>query len=218
MVALTWPKNMPSRYDPTKHHRHSIRLRGYDYALSGAYFITIVSKNRECILGEIVNGEMHLNDFGSIVQSCWDDLPRHYPHVMLDAFAVMPNHAHGIVVLHGDGFVGAGLRPAPTAATIAKRHPLPEIVRAFKSFAARRINELCDTTGTSVWQRNYYEHIVRDEDELNRIRYYIETNPVRWELDRENLSRRDLTDDWSKDESRWFAIKNLVGRLKSGHV
>ena len=198
---------MPPQYSPDKHHRRSIRLRDYDYASAGAYFITSVAKNRENIFGEIVNGEMQLNDFGSIVQSCWDDLPRHYSHVTLDVFVVMPNHVHGIIVLDdanvGADPVGAGLRPASTK----RRHPLPEIIRAFKSFSARRINELREKTGNSVWQRNYYEHIIRNEDALNRIRYYIETNPVRWELDRENNSRRDGHDDWSKGESMWFAIE-----------
>jgi len=121
-----------------------------------------------------------LNDLGKIVDKCWDDLPNHYPHIELDTFVIMPNHIHGIIMLHDD--VGAGLKPAPTR----KRHGLPEIVRAFKTFSSRHINQIRDTTGTPVWQRNYYEHVIRDETSLNDIRQYIIDNPLRWENDEEN--------------------------------
>ncbi len=97
------------KYDPQKHHRCSIRLRGFDYALTGAYFVTIVTLGRESLLGEIVNGEMRLNANGEIVYACWDDLPSHYANVELDKFVVMPNHVHGIIVLTG-GDVGVGGR------------------------------------------------------------------------------------------------------------
>ena len=151
-------------YDPAKHHRRSIRLKGYDYAQPGAYFVTICAQGRQCALGDVVDGKMTSLDAGHIVQVCWDDLPNHYPHVQLDAFAIMPNHVHGIVVLVDDDVVvGAGLRPAPTGpaptTTVApKRHGLPEIVRAFKSFSARRINEMHDTIGVPFWQRGFYDH------------------------------------------------------------
>jgi REP-associated tyrosine transposase len=181
------------RSDPAKHHRHSIRLKGYDYACAGAYFVTICTQNRECLLGEITNGVMASNSFGAIVQACWDDLPNHYPNMELDAFVIMPNHVHGIVKLTdvvGAGLVGAGLRPAPTE-NAAKRHGLPEIVRAFKSFSARRINELREMSGTVVWQRNYYEHVIRNDDELNRARRYILDNPARWTIDENNPDRQN---------------------------
>lgn len=172
---------MPS--EPSRHHRRSIRLRDYDYSQAGVYFVTICVEERECLFGEIVGGEMRLNHYSTIVQACWDDLPNHYRHVELDAFVIMPNHIHGIIVLtdHERGFVGAGLRPAPT-----KHHPLSEIVRAFKSFSARRINELRDTQGTSLWQRNYYEHIIRNEYDLEHIRKYISENPLNWAKDENN--------------------------------
>ncbi len=197
--------------------RHSIRLPCYDYSRSGAYFITIVTHARECLFGEVVGGEMRLNERGSIVRTAWDDLPNHYGHVVLDAFVVMPNHIHGIIVLTDDDvIVGAGLKPAPTPgmaqydrgihdigdngriddngragfkpapAPKIRRHGLPEIIRAFKTFSARRINELYRISGLSVWQRNYWECIIRDGNEMDRIRHYIEINPVRWEKDREN--------------------------------
>jgi REP element-mobilizing transposase RayT len=205
-------------YDPERHHRRSIRLRGYDYSQAGAYFVTICTDQREPLFGEVVDGNMALNPFGGIVDATWNDLPNHFSHVELDAFVIMPNHVHGIIVLTAP--VGAGLRPAPTRSGVGpaptrsgvgpaptrsdvgpaptrsdvrpaatgdgKRPPLSEIVRAFKSFSARRINELRGTLTVSVWQRSYYEHIIRNEQELNKIRQYIDDNPVRWALDREN--------------------------------
>ena len=113
------------------------------------------------------------------MRASWFDLPNHYAHVRLDAFVIMPNHVHGVIVLTE---VGAGLKPAPTV--VAKRHGLPEIVRGFKTFSSRRINELRGTPGTPVWQRNYYEHVIRGEDELNRVREYIDSNPTGWLEDR----------------------------------
>ncbi|MGQ9928667.1 MAG: transposase, partial [Chloroflexaceae bacterium] len=96
-------------------HRRSIRLKGYDYAQAGAYFVTICTQNRECLFGEVVNGEMRLNTYGAAVLGAWQDLPNHYPNVTLDAFVVMPNHVHGIIVLTtDDATVGAGFKPAPT--------------------------------------------------------------------------------------------------------
>ena len=157
-------------YDPRKHHRRSIRLPGYDYAQPGAYFVTICTHGRACLFGRVVDGEMRLNDAGRIVQASWDDLPNHYPHVQLDAFVTMPNHVHGIIILMDE----------PTT----KRHPLSEIVRAFKSFSSRRINQLRGTPGTRTWQRNYYEHIIRNEGDLRRIRAYIANNPAKWFKDR----------------------------------
>jgi len=167
-------------FDPEKHHRCSIRLKGYDYSRQGAYSVTVCVQDRECLFGDMVDGEMRLNRFGEIVCRVWDGLPRHYPHVVLDAFIVMPNHVHAIMILTDETSVGAGLKPAPT------RHGLPEIVRAFKTFSVRRINESRATSGQTVWQRNYYEHIIRDDAEMDRIRQYIETNPARWAEDREN--------------------------------
>src|SRR3990172_7834035 len=96
------------RYDAEKHHRRSIRLRGYDYAQAGAYFVTICTQNRECLFGEVVDGQMVLNDPGKILESVWSELPDHYPGVDVDAFVIMPNHIHGIVIL-----VGAGPRACP---------------------------------------------------------------------------------------------------------
>ena len=165
--------------DMEKHRRRSIRLREYDYSQTGAYFIKLVVYDRAVLFGEIAGGETRLNEFGRIVERAWADLPEHYLNVQCDAFVVMPNHIHGIIVLGGAGF-----KPAPT-----RRHGLPEIVRALKTFSARRINEIRHTPGAPVWQRNYYEHIIRGDGELLRVREYILNNPLEWDNDRENPSR-----------------------------
>ena len=158
--------------------RRSTRLRSYDYSRAGSYFVTICAQNRECLFGNVMDDEMRLNAAGAIVQTVWDELPNHYPNVELDRFVVMPNHLHGIIVI-----VGAGLKPTPT------KHGLPEIVRALKTFSARRINEMRNTPGVPIWQRNYYEHIIRNDESLHRIREYIVNNPAQWALDRENPLR-----------------------------
>jgi len=193
------------KFDPKIHHRRSIRLQGYDYSQAGAYFVTIVAWQREVLFVEIVNGEMDLNDYGKIVLNAWTDLPNHYHHAELGAFVIMPNHAHGIILLNDDCRGGspisggtflpdesrAGVKPLPASQTrpynpIKPRHGLSEIVRAFKSFSARRINHLRKTEGIPVWQRNYYEHIIRNESEMDRITCYIESNPSAWMDDDEN--------------------------------
>ena len=118
----------------------------------GAYFITICTRNRECLLGDVGEGRMHLNEAGLFAQAAWEDLPRHYPHVALDAWTIMPNHVHGIVVLTERVKAppeGSGLKPDPTNAN-AVRHGLPEIVRAFKTFSARRINVFRGAVGARV--------------------------------------------------------------------
>lgn len=183
--------------DTKPSHRRLLRLKDYDYAQAGAYYVTVVTQARVCLFGDVIGGEMRLNEAGSLVLRAWNDLPDHYAHASLDAFVVMPNHVHGVIVL-GDGVERAGLRPAPTPAPTAgptsvpikphpsKVHALPEIMRAFKSFSARRINEHRNKAGEQVWQRNYYEHVIRNERELNEIREYIICNPQNWECDDEN--------------------------------
>jgi len=155
----------------------------------GAYFVTICTRNREIIFDR--------GSYRKIVEECWFDLPKHYPHVELDEFVVMPNHIHSIVVLVGAGLkpvpvppsTRAGLKPAPTISNDGRndiRHSLTEIIRAFKTFSARRINDLRRTPGLSVWQRNYFEHVIRSEESLNKILEYVFTNPGQWETDPEN--------------------------------
>jgi putative transposase len=176
-------------YEPERHHRRSIRLQGYDYAQAGAYFVTICVHDRACLLGEIVDGEMRMNDAGCMVHGVWDDVPNYYAGVELDAFVVMPNHVHGIVVV-----VGAGPRACPNMGQpqgVAPTLSLPDVVHRFKTLTTRRYVYGVKQHGWPlfpgrVWQRNYYEHIIRNDESLNRVREYIANNPVQWELDREN--------------------------------
>jgi len=120
-----------------RQQRRSIRLQGYDYTQEGAYFLTVCAHNRACLFGDVIAGEMRLNDAGRLVQTAWEGLPNHYPRIELDAWVIMPNHVHGIVWIAGSGpvraaSVGAGLKPAPTTVAATKRYGLSEIVRGFK--------------------------------------------------------------------------------------
>ena len=172
------------KYDPDKHHRRSIRLKGYDYSQPGAYFVTVVTQDRACLFGEIVDGEMQLNNSGQIAKAAWDELPARFPSVRLDAFIVMPNHVHGIIMV-GAQFIAPSDGFGATNQGVMNHAPtLGEIVRTYKAASTRLIRQA--GTPDFAWQRNYYEHIVRDEESLNRIRRYILDNPARWEFDREN--------------------------------
>lgn len=175
-------------FEPENHDRRSIRLQGYDYSQSGAYFVTICAANRRCLFGEIVAGEIQPNNNGTIVSEQWFGLPNHYPNIKLDQFALMPNHIHGVIHIT-DGSptnVGAGFQPAQSPRENKSHHGLPEIIRGFKTYSARKINELQDAKGRPVWQRNYYEHVVRSETSLHAIRTYILENPLKWHEDSEN--------------------------------
>ncbi|MBN1535924.1 MAG: hypothetical protein JW908_04270 [Anaerolineales bacterium] len=226
-------------------NRRSIRLKGYDYTHTGAYFITICACQREWLFGEIVNGEMQLNTMGQIVENEWAKTQQLRPDVELGPFVIMPNHFHGIIwIVDGrgtarraptadgnthhndqlhtvptvDGNIPGGdqmyyaqtdgtARLAPTAGGNTYHNDqlhhtpaidgnptheqfgkpvvgsIPTIVRAFKSAATRQINLYRNTPGALVWQRNYYEHVIRDEKSYNQIAEYILNNPLRWELD-----------------------------------
>ena len=263
------------KYNPDKHHRRSIRLKGHDYAATAAYFITLCAYQRQCLFGEIVNGTMQLNQFGQIVADCWTTLSTRYPYVDLDAWIVMPNHFHGILnitntprkgdsgiapqpssptdppiqtnhdtpckgdsgitpqhslptdphihaptdntpyadnaqiasqpspsksdrsmsftsrnryTVGGDIPRGGGSRTAPTDVVSMddrprpKRKPLGRLIGAFKTTSTKQINLIRDLPGVPVWQRNYYEHIMR-RDDWNPIRWYIHNNPRAWEED-----------------------------------
>jgi putative transposase len=185
------------------HDRRSLRLNGYDYAQASAYFVTICTQNRVCLLGDLVDGEMRLNDAGSEVQVVWNELPRRFAHLELDAFMVMPNHVHGIITLIGPGsVVGAGLALPAGKGAASSAPTLADVVRAFKPLSAIRVNRLIMRSGP-LWQRNYYERIIRNERELDKIREYIATNPLKWALDRENPQRTG----WSAEEDALFDLK-----------
>ena len=165
-------------YDPAIHHRRSIRLRGHDYAGRGVYFLTICVANNRPLFGTVVNGRMALNDAGRIAARCWREIPSHFPHATLDEWIIMPDHVHGIIRLDN----GTAYR---TPTTEAFGRPvvgsIPTIIRSFKSAATKHIR-----TGTAcrapIWQRNYYDIIVRDERALNNIRAYIRNNPANWDV------------------------------------
>jgi putative transposase len=181
------------KFDPKIHHRRSIRLQGYDYSQAGAYYITIVAQERECLFGEIMDATMQLNEYGQFVAETWQWLEQQYPYVELGAWVVMPNHLHGIIILHEyGGLVGAvrepPLRANPTSTMgAAKPKSLGRLIGAFKTISTKKINILRNTEGAVVWQRNYYEHIIRNDDDYNRIHLYIESNIDNWSTDDENL-------------------------------
>ncbi|WP_017713130.1 transposase [Prochlorothrix hollandica] len=264
-------------YNPNHHDRRSIRLKGYDYTSSDAYFLTLCTHQRQCLFGHIVDGVMHLNDCGQIVERGWLAIPTHNPHVVLDEFVVMPNHIHGIVIIgddDGDGDDGRGeafapgsvgedqkslpqmlrplrpqespgsvgedqkslpqmlrpLRPQESPGSVGEdQKSLPQmlrpygllgsvgndqkllpqmlrpqespgsasplrpngtqpgsigaIVQTFKSHTTRKINRITQSKGKTLWQRNYYEHIVRNQESLQKIRSYIQMNPRSWASD-----------------------------------
>jgi putative transposase len=238
-----------SKYIPDKHHRRSIRLKGYDYARPGAYFVTICTQNRECFFGEIVDGQMKLNDAGRMVVKWYYELERKFPDIKCDKFVCMPNHVHFILIHVGTvGNVGTDLRVCPDEtgehtgsrgeqigekgehadqtgghihpmdthvgtmgghadptgghghttggqgghADTKGEHggsPLPRIIQWFKTMTTNEYihhvkNDDWRSFDKKLWQRNYYEHIIRDETGLTRIREYIRHNPERWQDDK----------------------------------
>ena len=182
----------------TKFKRHSIRLRDYDYSEPGAYFLTVCTKERERLFGEINQGEMKLNGAGKIVQSIWVQLPKRFPNIELNEFVIMPNHVHGIISIL-DLNVGAGFprpikmsnNPSVRGAVTAplQSGSLGQIVAYFKYQSTKQINLLRNMPGVPIWQRNYYEHVIRDEHELFEMRQYTQENPLKWDLDPENPLR-----------------------------
>lgn len=171
------------KYVPGRFYRRSIRLKGYDYSRAGSYFVTICTQNRECLFGEIKDGAMSLNNAGQIVAEEWMKSADIRNGIELDEFVVMPNHLHGIIVI-----CKGTARRAPTAEQFGApvAGSLPTIIRSFKSAIAKRVNKMRQTPGAKLWQRNYYEHIIRNENELHGIRQYIVNNPSKWGYDREN--------------------------------
>lgn len=176
-------------FDPYKHHRRSIRLKGYDYSQPGTYFVTICTRKRMCLFGDISNGEMVLNPAGKMVEKWWLELENKFPTVKPDACITMPNHFHGIIVI-----VGADLRVCPNYSDVKTgAHtgaPLPKILQWFKTMTTNEYlhgvkhQDWLPFTG-KLWQRDYYEHIVRNDRELHAIREYIQNNSKNWTSDPE---------------------------------
>jgi putative transposase len=196
------------KYNPDIHHRRSIRLGNYDYSQAGAYFVTLCAQDKECLFGEINDGEMKLNEAGEMVQGVWEQLQDRFCDIELDAFIVMPNHIHGIINIvtpnHAHGiinnvgarFIAPKTRTAPQKQMVNESNRgtvnksvinhapmLGQIIRAFKARCAYGINKFRNSPGMPVWQRNYYERVIRNEQELNKTRVYITDNPFKWTED-----------------------------------
>ena len=186
-------------YNPNIHHRRSIRLKGYDYSQAGAYFITICCEGRECRFGKIENDEMILNEFGNIAFNEWTKLPERFTNFELDVFQIMPNHIHGIIVLND--LVGAGVTPAQNENTqsdwgqpitgqpqgITPTTTIGDIAGAYKSLVANACLEIFKSkneTMGKLWQRNYHEHIIRNEQSYQTISNYIINDPKKWNEDK----------------------------------
>ena len=168
-------------FNPTIHRRKSIRLQGYDYSQAGLYFITCCTHNRAPLFGEIMGGAMALNAAGQIAEKCWCVIPDHFPHVTLDEFVVMPNHVHGIIAVGANNHLPLQSNEIPRQLQHGTSKTIGSMVRGFKIGVTRWFRTNTDIH--VVWQRNYYEHIIRNEDAYLKIAQYIQTNPQRWEED-----------------------------------
>jgi len=163
--------------------RRLLRLKYYNYASPGAYFVTICAKDRSLLFGDIIKGDMRLSDYGRIIAQEWEISAKIRREITLDAFVVMPNHLHGVVFIEESDVGATGGSPVRSG---PRQHSLGSFLSGFKSATTKRINDLGQTPGRPIWQRNYYEHIIRNEQSLHRIREYIANNPARWDFDREN--------------------------------
>ena len=184
--------------------RKSPRLRGYDYSQSGAYFVTICTQRRQQLFGDVLDGEMILNDYGKIAAACWTAIPDHHTNVELDLYVIMPNHVHGIVVINDgyDSSTADRIYPVPTknrdhvgtryiasgaknrANPNRKRPTLGTIIGTYKAAVTRRINRNMNQPNAKIWQGRYHDHIIRNEKSLNKLREYTLHNPALWADDR----------------------------------
>ena len=198
MAALDTEKFISMTFDPDIHHRRSLRLKNYDYSRPGAYFVTVCTHNRESLFGHIHENAMILNEAGSMIDRWWRELPNKYPMIDTDVYTVMPNHFHGIVAIVGAALCGRpdgsdsnnGGQPHRVAPTLGgmidwfKTMTTNDYIRGVKQCQWRPFPG-------KLWQRNYYEHVIRDEGDLNAIREYIVNNPASWDKDNENPERED---------------------------
>ncbi|MFH1359615.1 MAG: transposase [Candidatus Omnitrophota bacterium] len=175
--------------------RKQMRLKEYNYSTSGSYFVTICTKNRSCLFGDIVDKKIQLNVFGELVQSQWKQLSVRFQNIRLDDHVILPNHIHGIISVIN--IVGAihelPLQQKNPNNRIYRRNMLlPKIIGYFKMNTSKLINQIRQRPGNPVWQRNYYEHIIRNDKDLNRIQTYIDQNINNWENDRNNVPIGEL--------------------------
>jgi REP element-mobilizing transposase RayT len=171
------------------------------------YFVTLCVKGKRYLFGRIAEEVVDLFRIGKIVKRCWEEIPGHFKNVTLDEFVMMPNHLHGIVVVGATH--ASPLRNSPQPGP--KPRSLGSIVGSFKSAVTRRVNRMRTSPGSTFWQRNYYEHVVRNEKELNLIRQYIMDNPLKWETDRENPAFEGIP---RQDEIRDILGDNLNSGFK----
>jgi len=178
------------KFDPEKHHRQSIRLRNYNYSQPGYYFLTICTYQRQSWFGEIKNDRMYLNQIGKIVAEEWINTRKIRPNFQLDEWVIMPNHLHGIVIIDENildlGERNRNILGARNAPLRQEPNSISSFVAGFKSGVTKRINLLRNNRDIPIWQRNYYESIIRDEQSLVAIREYILNNPFQWKKDPDN--------------------------------
>ena len=180
--------------------RNTNRLVWHDYSQPGEYFVTMCTKDREDSFGEIVGGEMRLNEVGEIAVKCWKEIPLYFPSIELNEFVVMPNHVHGIIAIVRmmgpasamvpGGAIQESPRPEENDPLSRRRMILPKLIGRFKQNSAKQINILRGTSGMPVWQRGYHDHIIRNSASLARVRAYIITNPQHWQMDKQNRDRQ----------------------------
>jgi putative transposase len=173
-------------HHPNLPNRHSHRLRDYDYSQAGAYFLTLCLQDRICRFGDVVDGKVRLSSAGEMIDRIWRQMPVRFPSIVLDDWVVMPNHFHGIIILSDLTHPRAETSSAPM---------ISRVIQAYKSETANTYSQGVRELGWPafigrLWQRDYYDHIIRDEPDLDRIREYIALNPSRWEEDRENPNNR----------------------------
>jgi REP element-mobilizing transposase RayT len=176
--------------NPNIYHRRSIRLKGYDYSQAGLYFISICTQNKKCIFGEIIDDGNDimvcvLNEYGRIVENAWIKTAEMRSNIYLDAFVIMPNHIHSIIHINTNTTVGAYCNTPLQHKSLFKSpsNNIGAIIRGYKSCVTKQINILRNSPGVPVWQRNYYEHIVRNEKSYHQILEYIKNNPIKWKDD-----------------------------------
>jgi REP element-mobilizing transposase RayT len=172
------------KYNPAIHHRTSVRLKEYDYSQPGEYFVTLCTHEKVCVFGEVVEDEVQLTPMGEIAKRCWEEIPKHFPNVELDEHVVMPNHIHGIIVLndHGrDVQLNVPTRLSP------RRGSLSVIIRTYKAAVTAECRD--KKYSEFRWQSRFYDHVIRDGQDLDRIREYIIENPIKWYLDENNPNR-----------------------------
>jgi putative transposase len=163
--------------------RRSIRLKDYNYSQSGAYFVTIATSEKTFLFGDIQGDRMLLNSIGEIACECWKQISFHFNDVITDVFVVMPNHIHSIIFID---YEGSACRAPTESPILTNRSFLGIIIRSYKSAVTNQVHKVNKMQGITIWQRNYYEHVVRNDNDLNQIRQYILDNPVNWALDSDN--------------------------------